>query len=447
MTSPYSLPDYRSRFFEYKTLTKILGEPTIDTIAKLHKEIKRNAQKVPTTLGGGQNGYLGLVIPQDIYNSIPGTRPFIRPQDPGPFVPTPRRIARVITRGQGVIQEPPITPEEITLQKIQYDEQLRLYNEVQAVEALLRTQIIEAIEEEYLVSLRNQTTDMIHANIPEIFNFLRVNYGQLSPQQLKERESNLDNYNYDPSTHINTVFNKIQDFQDICYLVGQAKPDYQLVNQAYIILQKIPIFKDSLISWNKRQVNKSYSDFKTFMRSEYNELQKVGGLTVGNTMLQSANLLKEIQEMKSHSENMVNSMKEEFRQGLQVLYMNQNDPSVWHPPESEQQVSSENHTEVNNMLAVQQQHNTTLLQLTKQLQSLQNQLTNLTLTNQNPAYQQSKLQKDNIINPKTGQPYKRYCWSCGCCPHWSKNCPVKKKGHKDEATFKNRMGGNNKNCL
>ena len=87
-------------------------------------------------------------------------------------------------------------------------------------------------------------------------------------------------------------------------------------------------------------------------------------------MLQSANLLKEIQEMKSHSENMVNSMKEEFRQGLQVLYMNQNDPSVWHPPESEQQVSSENHTEVNNMLAVQQQHNTTLLQLTKHLQSL-----------------------------------------------------------------------------
>ena len=73
----------------------------------------------------------------------------------------------------------------------------------------------------------------------------RVKYRQLLPQQLKERESNLDNYNYDPSTHINTVFNKIQDFQDICYLVGQAKPDYQSVKQAYIILQKIPILKNS----------------------------------------------------------------------------------------------------------------------------------------------------------------------------------------------------------
>ena len=100
MTSPYSLPDYRSRFFEYKILTKIKGEPTIETIAKLHKEVKRNAQKIPTTLGGGQNGYLALVIPPNVYNNIPGTTPFIRPQNPGPFVPTPRLQPRIATRNQ-----------------------------------------------------------------------------------------------------------------------------------------------------------------------------------------------------------------------------------------------------------------------------------------------------------------------------------------------------------
>ena len=50
------------------------------------------------------------------------------------------------------------------------------------------------------------------------------------------------------------------------------------------------------------------------------------------------------------------------------------------------------------------------------------------------------------INPKTGKEWKRYCWTCGCCPHWGKNCPVKKKGHKNEATFKNRMGGSDCNC-
>ena len=98
MTAPYSLPGYRSRYFDYKSLTKILCDPNIDSIARLHKEIKRNAQKVPTTLGGGQNGYLGLVVAPEAYNTIPGTRPFERPDDPGPFTSTTRRVARVTTR-------------------------------------------------------------------------------------------------------------------------------------------------------------------------------------------------------------------------------------------------------------------------------------------------------------------------------------------------------------
>ena len=41
---------------------------------------------------------------------------------------------------------------------------------------------------------------------------------------------------------------------------------------------------------------------------------------------------------------------------------------------------------------------------------------------------------DNI-NLKTGQTWKRYCWSCGRCFHWSRHCPSKKKGHKDDANF------------
>lgn len=411
--------------------------------------MKRNAQKVPTTLGGGQNGYLGLVVPAQVYNAIPGTRPFYRPQDPGTFTPTPRRVARVTTRG-AVVQEPELTPQEIALQKIQYDEQLRLYNEAQAVEAILRTQIIEAIDEEYLTSLRNPTTDMIHQSLPEIFNFLKLNYGQLSPHQLKQKESEIDNLVYDPETHINTIFNKIQNFQDICQLVNQPKQDYQLVNMAYIIIQKVPIFHDSLIRWNKRVENKTYDDFKLYMRNEFNEIGKVGGLTIGNSSLNSANLLKEIQDIKAHSEHMTNVMKDEIRQSLQTFYVSQNEPSLWQSPNQENlnQNSYENEDQYNSMLAVQQHQNNTIQQLTKQLLTLQTQLNNLTLVNQNnPSITGNKNQNQNLINPRTGQPYKRYCWSCGCCSHWGKNCPKKNRGHKDDATFKNRMGGSNKNCL
>ena len=52
------------------------------------------------------------------------------------------------------------------------------------------------------------------------------------------------------------------------------------------------------------------------------------------------------------------------------------------------------------------------------------------------------------INPKTGKAFKRYCWTCGCCDHCSSNHPgVKAPGHDNSATFKDRKGGSNKNCL
>ena len=49
--------------------------------------------------------------------------------------------------------------------------------------------------------------------------------------------------------------------------------------------------------------------------------------------------------------------------------------------------------------------------------------------------------KNSTVNPKTGKPWKRYCWTHGCGTHWSDKCQSPAPGHKNEATFKNRMGG------
>ena len=91
MITAYFIKNIYSHF-EYKELTKIDGEPTLDSILALHRQVKRNAQCVPTTLGGGQLGYLALVLTQEQYDSIPNLEPFLRPTNPGDFqlqVPDP----------------------------------------------------------------------------------------------------------------------------------------------------------------------------------------------------------------------------------------------------------------------------------------------------------------------------------------------------------------------
>ena len=92
-----------------------------------------------------------------------------------------------------------------------------------------------------------------------------------------------------------------------------------------------------------------------------------------------------------------------------------------------------------------------MTQLLQQMQKMQQQISGLTLTNQQLSQFGGKINSTNQggnknVNPRTSLPWKRYCRSCGCCTHWSNNYLQKKSGHKDDASFKTRMGETNENC-
>ena len=181
MASPYNLPDYVSKYFEYKQLDKIHGKPTIESILQLFRQVKRNAQCVRTTLGGGQFGYLALVVPQTVYNSIANATPFLRPQDPGPFIITTPPLPTATRSNPNPVQQL-LTNADIATQKAMHDTALRLFNECQAVELALRNQITDAVESEYLSALRNSITDMIPSDIPAILAFYRTLMAKLAPR-------------------------------------------------------------------------------------------------------------------------------------------------------------------------------------------------------------------------------------------------------------------------
>ena len=132
----YSIPNIREKFFEIKTLTKVIGLPTIDDILEVYRQLKRNAQCVPTTLGGGQFRYLFAVLKDIAYAAIPGATAVVKPVDPGPFTLTPNPTPPA-TRGTPAPAPPPLTNAEIAVQKSTWEEKKRVYNEYQAVELAL----------------------------------------------------------------------------------------------------------------------------------------------------------------------------------------------------------------------------------------------------------------------------------------------------------------------
>ena len=57
--------DYSSTYFPYSTPTPIQGEPTYKALKRFKNELRANASSVDTDLGGGDHGYLGLVLTED----------------------------------------------------------------------------------------------------------------------------------------------------------------------------------------------------------------------------------------------------------------------------------------------------------------------------------------------------------------------------------------------
>ena len=49
-------------YLKYKVLIKNIGEPTFTNLHELFRELKANTASVPCTLGGGDNGYLVMLI-------------------------------------------------------------------------------------------------------------------------------------------------------------------------------------------------------------------------------------------------------------------------------------------------------------------------------------------------------------------------------------------------
>ena len=314
---------------------------------------------------------------------------------------------------------------DIAHQKARHEEQKRQYRS-QAVEQALRQQLIEAIESEYLEAIRDPITYMIQQPIPNIFAFLQTTYGQITPQELADCENALKNISYDPSKPVDLIFNQITKFKELCDLCDNSKTDPQLVQLTYLIFNKTCMFTDALKEWNKLQASeKTYNKMKQHIRAHYWALKQAGTLTIEDSLLNDrTNLVKEI---SLQQEQLVADLKQDLTEQLKTnmvdaMLLLKQAPSIQETDTSMVTVESINSV---SMVSTLQTHLTNM-------QALQNDIQTLKL--------QSK-PNDKNINPCTGKQWKRYCWTCGCCPHSSKYCPTKAPGHQDYASFANHKGG------
>ena len=121
--------DYASTYFEKIILDKIIGKPDYPKLHKLFQDLKANASKVPSELGGGLFGHLGLLLTAAAYLRI-SPIPYVRPLMPAPLV-IPPGTAR----------------HEADRRKDEWKEERDLFKETVDVENALKKQIIDSLRQ------------------------------------------------------------------------------------------------------------------------------------------------------------------------------------------------------------------------------------------------------------------------------------------------------------
>ena len=123
--------------FEYRALTKINGEPTYESLKRLKEQLKANATKIISNIGGGQHGHLGLVKPLEYGNA--SAIPYVRPPPPVPLVIQPSTTAR----------------QENTIRE-DYKKATELFHETVNLKQTLKARILEAIHKECTLKMTSQ---------------------------------------------------------------------------------------------------------------------------------------------------------------------------------------------------------------------------------------------------------------------------------------------------
>ena len=391
MSGNSSIPNYRETTFEYADLSHINGEPTYDSLTILFNQLKANARSVRTSLGGGSHGCLGLLLSPAQYTTIAHTTPFIYPIHPGPLnVPA--------------FQLPHVT-QQITSQ---HSENIRIFNECGNVAQALRKQVVAAIDPAYLAVIKNRQTNTITLRLHEIIDFLFRNFGRVTPANLADAEQQLLAWSFDPNLPIVLLYNKIDDLMDLANAAGSPYSAQQIINLAYILLNKTGKFTTRIREWNRiPQAQRTWDAFQMHFSQAHRELRESGELEIRETPFNTANIVQEV----------IEGVQQVLQPAMEASYEAEN-ADVLHHTNAATPAPSQQTALMEQMLH--------MMQIMKQ--QFQQNATNNTATNNNSR---------NRVRTKID----KYCWTHGVCAHSSAECRNKQSGHKDAASFSNMMGG------
>jgi hypothetical protein len=243
--------------FPVKTLPIITGEPDYASIGQIIQTLYGNEASLPTTIGGGAHGHIGLIMTTVLYATLTPMA-YTVPDDPGP----------VVTHAANA------SPSIRERNTITYKEARRMYDNSANMDSALKTQIIDTIEDTYLCELRNKYTGYLGVTARYVIDYLLDRYGKITPADIAACKQRI-NEPIDASQPIDVYFQKIDDCIQYADDGQVAFTTGQILQTTYHAISTSGFYNDACKEWRKKPpADKNWRNFKRFFAAEYRDLQE-----------------------------------------------------------------------------------------------------------------------------------------------------------------------------
>ena len=218
--------------FPHPTLTPIEGKPSTATLNLLKKELYANAMSKPSLLGGGNHGFLALVMSPARYATLNGTQPFIDPVHPGVQAPHPHAA----------------TGPQMTEANRRYDFALTTYVEFASMRDHLKAQLITAVGDTYIQILSDEIFGFANVIPRDIIAHLVVTYGVRTVEDLETNRDKVKS-DWNPDTDIEHLWKRAADCKAFADGTPLALTDDAIMNLLLVPIKKSKVLQDDVKAW------------------------------------------------------------------------------------------------------------------------------------------------------------------------------------------------------
>lgn len=223
--------------FPHPVLTPVVSRPTNTSLQLLQKELYANARATYTPLGGGANGYLGLIMPQAQYLARTGGIAFIAPVHPGP--------APVHAAGA--------TQHQITETNRQYLQDVHDHRQHMVMKETLKQQLIAAVQHVYIQVLEDPDFGFADVSAEAMLTHLKTTYGTISREEIDANRVSLTQP-WNPDEPIENLWVRIPEAQRIANLAVPPEPitDSAALRALLTVFEATGVFITACEKWRDK---------------------------------------------------------------------------------------------------------------------------------------------------------------------------------------------------